>query len=466
MAEVDQWTLLDPESFTPSGATVELLGDVDSVVAEIDRSRPIPAHISQAFREELVYDRIYSSAVTEGNRLSRRETIALLEAGVIEAGSRKDVAEVESLGRAVLALDAMLQSKSPLSEGAVRELHSIVTAEDSSAKPGFYRLDEVTISGSTVTPPSAGDVPDLVRQIVSRILEAGSDESPVVIAAWAHWALTRVHPFRDGNGRVARLLQDYVLIDRGYFAIPLFAEDRERAYYEALDAADNGDGRPLIELLAKNALRVGDRLLRALREDEEKRDWLATVTRTAAERVRETEHRRFVRWDRRIAALRLEFQELADELSSTIPEMSIRLRGYEGVDFEKFKALRTRGRAERTWVFGIDVKHGDTRLRFVLWACTHFQRSSDPFERVEDPALLVSMEERPDASGEAAPYYRRLDDLPERIITLRELVVTSEGLERRRVNPVTGKDEWDREVSAGQVARDFYTEMLKRLLLL
>src|SRR5690242_3938789 len=97
------------EKFAPRGATAEILNDVDRAISEINRHRPLPAHLAHRLTDDLLYDRIYSSAVTEGNRLSRRETIALLTTGIIEAGSRKDVAEVQNLGAAALRLDEFVR---------------------------------------------------------------------------------------------------------------------------------------------------------------------------------------------------------------------------------------------------------------------------------------------------------------------------------------------------------------------
>jgi hypothetical protein len=107
--------LRDIDTFAPAGATREILGDVDRAIDEINQHRPLPDHIGRKLADDLLYDRIYSSAVTEGNRLSRRETIALLNAGIIEAGSRKDVAEVRNLGIAALRLDEKVRGCGPVS---------------------------------------------------------------------------------------------------------------------------------------------------------------------------------------------------------------------------------------------------------------------------------------------------------------------------------------------------------------
>jgi Fic family protein len=454
------------EAFEPKGATAEIIEDVDRAISEINRRRPLPAHLARRLSDDLQYDRIYSSAVTEGNRLSRRETIALLTSGVIEAGSRKDVTEVRNLGAAVLLLDDFVRDRVDLSEAALREFHRVIVDGLDSGEPGCYRNHKVAITGSRTQPPVASDVPDLVRLMTETLGERINDAHPMILAAWAHWAVARIHPFADGNGRVARLVQDYVLLRRHYLPIPLFAEDRQGQYYDALEAADDGDTHAFVELLCKNFLRVADRYLSAIREDSEKQAWLTSVTRAATEKTRDTEHRRFMRWDRHVSSLRLEFQELAEEITAEVEGLTIRVPVYQGVDLEKHSALRARRPASMTWVFGIDAKHEDARLRFVFWARLRHSRPQDPEPRMtEDPSLFVSMEEHPDVEKEK-PFYRALDDLDEGMMLLREVIIVDSTFTRRRWNPVLQQDEWDLEINAGRIARDFYTELLRKLFLI
>ncbi len=72
----------------------------------------------------------------------------------------------------------------------------------------------------------------------------------------------------------------------------------------------------------------------------------------------------------------------------------------------------------------------------------------------DEPVVLVSMEDEPDVQRDR-PFYRGLDDLGEAMITLREVIVYDGRFARRRFNPVLRQDEWDFDISAGQIARDF-----------
>lgn len=71
-----------------------------------------------------------------------------------------------------------------------------------------------------------------------------------VQAAWLHHRFTQIHPFQDGNGRVARAIASLVLVKEGLFPLVVTRDDKP-GYLDALEAADNGDLKPLIDMIAK-----------------------------------------------------------------------------------------------------------------------------------------------------------------------------------------------------------------------
>ncbi len=95
--------------------------------------------------------------------------------------------------------------------------------------------------------------PEHVQPQMERLIELyqeASGEHPVVRAAWLHHRFIRIHPFEDGNGRVARALTLLVLLSSQY--APLVVDRTERsAYIKALDQANDGDLRDLIRLFAR-----------------------------------------------------------------------------------------------------------------------------------------------------------------------------------------------------------------------
>jgi prophage maintenance system killer protein len=95
--------------------------------------------------------------------------------------------------------------------------------------------------------------PEQVQGEIERLIDlyrGSADLHPVIRAAWLHHAFVSIHPFEDGNGRVARALSLLVLLRNRY--APLVVDRHSRAdYISALEAATDGDPRPLVRLFAR-----------------------------------------------------------------------------------------------------------------------------------------------------------------------------------------------------------------------
>jgi len=92
--------------------------------------------------------------------------------------------------------------------------------------------------------------------------------SPEVEAAWLHHRFTQIHPFQDGNGRVARALATLVFLRAQWLPL-VITDDHRKVYIDALERADAGDLRPLVELFARIEKR---QFLEALSVAQEVRD--------------------------------------------------------------------------------------------------------------------------------------------------------------------------------------------------
>ena len=136
------------------------------------------------------------------------------------------------------------------SDGLIRSLHFMMLKYDMTKAPGLWRPGPVYVhhepSGQIVYEgPPADQVPSLMGEVVEYL--RGTDQAPPMVrAAMAHLNFVMVHPFRDGNGRMARILQSLVLAREGILA-PEFASIEEYLgrrtddYYAVL--ADVGGGR-------------------------------------------------------------------------------------------------------------------------------------------------------------------------------------------------------------------------------
>ncbi len=74
---------------------------------------------------------------------------------------------------------------------------------------------------------------------------------PLICATWFHHAFTTIHPFQDGNGRIARLLASLILIKHGLFPFTVLREEAKVKYINALEKADANEFQPLIDYFAE-----------------------------------------------------------------------------------------------------------------------------------------------------------------------------------------------------------------------
>jgi Fic family protein len=170
-------------------------------------------------------------------------------------------------------------------ENLLRSLHYMMINYDLSKRPGRWRTGDVFVVnedvGETVyaAPPA-----EMVRPLVQELLEgitSRSDETPVMVrAAMAHLNLVMIHPFKDGNGRMARALQALMLAKEGVQAAPEFCSieeylgRNEQAYYDVLAEVGRGawhpenDSRPWLRFTLTAHYRQATTVLRRAKEAE------------------------------------------------------------------------------------------------------------------------------------------------------------------------------------------------------
>ncbi len=125
----------------------------------------------------------------------------------------------------------------PVGEGIVCELHRRIVARSQQEIAGFYSTHARRIAGSPVIFPNPAKVPTLMEAF-----GAWLEQSPPMPAAAfeAHFRLTAIHPFSDGNGLTARLLMNLLLIRDGYPPVAVRPEDR-KTYLDLLEHASLAD---------------------------------------------------------------------------------------------------------------------------------------------------------------------------------------------------------------------------------
>jgi Fic family protein len=443
------------ESFAPTGVTKEMLAQIDEYLSEInnirDHSHGLPSNLVEQIQEKFLADRVRNSATIEGATLDRRETLHVLTTGQIIDSKRRPSEEVRNLGHAI-EQGSLLVAADTIREVDIRSIHSLLM-EGLDDHVGKYRPLDVKITNATYRPPEHLDVPRLMAQYVDalRLAERENKLHGFTIGVYAHWAFSRIHPFVDGNGRMARILQDVYFLRHNLVPAPISFQQVD-AYYEALQSADSGDVAPLNEFVANATLESLQKYRAAIEDFQREDSWLDDLVESVNASVKDAEHASYTRYMQRIGELREVFQEIGDKLNVRVPEIDIRIRKYSPIDLVQYRQLKNTGSTPKSWNFGIEFSYGERRVKFMLWHGRCFNRPpSTP--ATSEPALLVSIHD-----GEG---YRTLDDVGEHGISLRAVEVVDGDLRRIRYNPVTNSTTSDEGVQASVICKDFIQEVLR-----
>ncbi len=194
----------------------------------------------------------YNSNAIEGNTLTRQETAVVLEKGLTVGGkSVKEHLEATNHASALSHLKMLAKNKD-VTEKDILAIHGLILKGIDDANAGRYRNVSVRISGSAVIMPNSQKVPDLMDSFMCWLLSK-PQMHPVQFVAEAHYRLVTIHPFVDGNGRVARLLMNLLLIREGYPPAIIRKQDR-LAYINSLEKAQLGGSKEAYEKIIFNAV--------------------------------------------------------------------------------------------------------------------------------------------------------------------------------------------------------------------
>ena len=234
--------------FTPR---FSITNAITAALTEIERARGfleaaslsdewIDSMRSQAFLLEA-----HHTTHIEGTRLTLEEAEDLLAGEDVPGADPDDKRELLNYRDAFEFVSAYLNHGGPITEGLILQIHRHLVSgvRGGSAAPGQYRQVQNFVvnsaTGETIyTPPPAGDVPVLMRELVGWLNRPG-DIHPVIVSGIAQFQLVHIHPFLDGNGRTSRLLSTLYLYRAGYdfrrlFTISEFYDRDRMAFYQAL----------------------------------------------------------------------------------------------------------------------------------------------------------------------------------------------------------------------------------------
>ncbi len=249
--------------------------------------RPLPPETLKSLRDYYRVGLTYTSNALEGNSLTESETKVVIEDGLtIEGKPLRD--HYEAVGHAK-AYDYIYQitEKEELTEKDIQNLHYLFYQQMNVEQAGQYRSVKVYISGSRYAVSAVSKIPGEMQKLVKWYNENEKKLHPIELAATLHQRFVFIHPFVDGNGRVARLLMNLALLRNGY-SIAIIPAILRHEYIYSLETAHT---RPdvFVDFIADRVITTQLDLLRLMREDDTVNDTVNDTVKTGASTLSKTE---------------------------------------------------------------------------------------------------------------------------------------------------------------------------------
>lgn len=231
---------------------------IDEIMQRWRALQPLSGKAMDALNRRFAIDFNYNSNHIEGNTLTYGQTeILLLFGKIVGEAEVRDVQEMTASNVGLKMMTAEAARKDvPLTQSFIRSLHKTLLREDYTVNrslPGGVQTSYVIHAGQYKTRPNSvitryGDrfeyaspeeTPALMTDLVNWYNEAEKSGkfTPIELAALFHYRYIRIHPFEDGNGRIARLMVNYILARHGYPMIVVRSR-KKNEYLEALHKTD------------------------------------------------------------------------------------------------------------------------------------------------------------------------------------------------------------------------------------
>lgn len=226
----------------------------------------IPGEVISKFDKAFEIEYTHNSTAIEGNTLTLIQTKTILEDGLSVGGKTlREIYEVANHARAFNYVKECIAGDKVLDEQIIKEIHARLMENIQTG--GIYRNVEVRITGANHKPPPPSEMYWQIKEFCSA-LHNPRDLNAIEMAAWTHAEFVRIHPFTDGNGRTARMIMNYQLMQAGFLPISIEKEKRLE-YFEALDVyAVDQNLRPFAEMVAElESQRLDDYLAIACGQD-------------------------------------------------------------------------------------------------------------------------------------------------------------------------------------------------------
>jgi len=236
----------------------KLLQQIDFLKDKLQTVRPLPVEALNKIKASFEMEYTFESNRIEGNTLTLQETALVVSEGVTIGGkSMREHLEAINHAQAVDFIKDIAHSDIEINERTIKEIHAIILHGINREQAGKYREVPVMIVGSRHLPPQPYLIlPQMEQFIADYQTMRNKGEHPVLISAFLHDELVKIHPFIDGNGRTSRLLMNLYLLSNGY-TITILKGDNEakQAYYTALEQSHTENNREAFNLLVAKTVK-------------------------------------------------------------------------------------------------------------------------------------------------------------------------------------------------------------------
>lgn len=231
---------------------------IENLYKEWMSLQPITSDVQNKIDQKFMLEFNYNSNHIEGNTLTYGQTELLLMFGKVDGDAKMhDLEEMKAhnVGLKMMQEEAQATDR-PLTEYFIRELHRTLLREDYTVQK---ELPDGSITTYTVHAGQYKTRPNSVKTVTGEIFEyASPEETPALmsdlvgwynstvesgglsaleLASLFHYRYIRIHPFEDGNGRIARLLVNFILLRADYPMIIVRSDDKDK-YLSALNSSD------------------------------------------------------------------------------------------------------------------------------------------------------------------------------------------------------------------------------------
>lgn len=226
------------------------IGIIEASKEVIDHA-PLLPYYEKEFRKDAMVRTVHFGTHIEGNELNLNQAEKVLMGQEVVARDR-DIQEVINYRKVIDYIDHLSEEEKKVTAETIKHIHKLtvekILSED---KCGEFRKTQVVIKNSksgevSFRPPAAGEVESQVSDLVE-FINSSEDIHPVLKSGAVHYELVRIHPFLDGNGRVARALSTLILFIEGYdirkfFSLEEYFDMDSVSYYQALQSVSSNKG--------------------------------------------------------------------------------------------------------------------------------------------------------------------------------------------------------------------------------